>query len=97
MRVINLEHLHGSMFLAYHMNGYTGTRERSPYGGGDDGAQFFPVSAYCMHLQILWNVNQPKVCEASRDSHGCHYQQSHAVNGYMTAGENREIQQREKQ
>jgi len=64
-RIFNLEHLHGSVFLACHMNGYIGTRERSPYGGGDDGGtrergpydcgddgfQFFPVCAYCcMHL-----------------------------------------------
>lgn len=52
------------------MNGYIETRERNPYGCGDDGAQFFPVSAYCyMHMQILWIVNQPKACDASRDCH----------------------------
>jgi hypothetical protein len=52
------------------MNGYTETRKRSLYGSGDDGAQFFPVSVYCcIHLQILWIVNQPKVCYASRDCH----------------------------
>lgn len=51
MRIFDLDHLHGSVFLARHMNGYIETRERSPCGGGgDDGAHFFPVSAYCMHL-----------------------------------------------
>jgi hypothetical protein len=70
MRIINLEHLHGSVFLACHMNGYTGTSERCPYGVDDDCAQFFPVSAYCcMHLQILWNINQPKAIDASRECH----------------------------
>jgi len=88
-RIFDLEQLHGSVFLACYMNGYIETRERRPCGG-DDGAQFFPVSAYCcMRLQIFWIVNQPRVCDASRD---CHYQQSHEVNGYMTAGENREMQ-----
>jgi len=69
MRIFNLEHLHGTVFPACHMNGYIETRERSPCGGGDDdGAQYFPVGAYCcMHLQILWLVNQPTVCDASRD------------------------------
>jgi hypothetical protein len=46
------------------MNVHTEAKERSPTDGGDEGAQSFPLSAYCCSpLQPL--ANQPKALAIS--------------------------------